>query len=232
MSQADQLLHGILDNPEDQTLRLVFADWLEEQPGELCRVRAALLRLQVEREQRAEDERGEPDRRARQIFTDHPDLVGPLGPLLKQERPLLREKSALAMFLAAPLAGVQEGPLAAGSTWEGHLLQGAYRFPTTLWLRKRAGNACAGDMQEDFTSMYGRRRGGRFSFRGVIVGRRHLAFVTYKVTGAGSGPALYELRLGRAGWLSGTWRLTPFWGGEMRLRRARAGGLSGKDLRR
>jgi uncharacterized protein (TIGR02996 family) len=40
------LLRGILEQPDDDTVRLVFADWLEEKGGEP--ERAALIRVQVE----------------------------------------------------------------------------------------------------------------------------------------------------------------------------------------
>lgn len=45
MSEGDKLLQAILDNPEDDALRLVYADWLEERGdprGEFIRVQVLL----------------------------------------------------------------------------------------------------------------------------------------------------------------------------------------------
>src|SRR5947209_877471 len=50
MSQADAFLAAILDEPDELAHRLVFADWLEEQPDEASRQRGEFIHAQVERE--------------------------------------------------------------------------------------------------------------------------------------------------------------------------------------
>lgn len=86
-------------------------------------------------------------------------------------------------------------------------------------LLKRRHNNVEGEMVEDFTTMYSMAVQGTFRFRGVVVGREHLLFVTYTTRGVGVWPGLYDLRLGRAGWLTGTWWV-PAHGllGQMQLR--------------
>lgn len=48
MTDAEALIRAVLDSPEDDTVRLVYADWLDEraQPGDS--VRAEFIRLQIE----------------------------------------------------------------------------------------------------------------------------------------------------------------------------------------
>src|SRR5262249_51568994 len=42
------LLRAVCDNPDEDTPRLVYADWLDEQGGESRTARAEFIRLQVE----------------------------------------------------------------------------------------------------------------------------------------------------------------------------------------
>jgi uncharacterized protein (TIGR02996 family) len=225
MSEAGRLLAGILDDPEDELLRLVLADWLEDRGDEPSRVRAELVRLQVERGHledaaslRALDER------ARAICKKHRGLLGPLKPLVRWRG--LRPATAiltvrtLPLFLSAPLADAEDGPLVAGSRWEGRLHQDPHAIPTAMRLLKRRHNQVEGDMVEDFTAMHRVAAQGTFLFRGVVVGRERLLFVTYTTHGAGEWPGVYDLRLGRGGWLTGAWSV-PGYGmsGQMQLRR-------------
>ncbi len=46
MNQADAFLQDIIAHPEDDTPRLIFADWLEEQGGPRDRARAEFIRVQ------------------------------------------------------------------------------------------------------------------------------------------------------------------------------------------
>jgi uncharacterized protein (TIGR02996 family) len=49
MTHNDAFVHEIIESPDDDTLRLVYADWLEEHgeppPAELIRTQCALARL-------------------------------------------------------------------------------------------------------------------------------------------------------------------------------------------
>jgi uncharacterized protein (TIGR02996 family) len=47
MTERDALLRAVCENPEDDTPRLVFADWLQENGNESDRARAEFIRLQV-----------------------------------------------------------------------------------------------------------------------------------------------------------------------------------------
>jgi uncharacterized protein (TIGR02996 family) len=222
MNPADGLLADVMEQPEDLTPWLVLSDWLEEQGDSANLARAELLRLQAMQAARPRSSRRKtPEKKAAAILKEHPELIGALQPLVEGDMkfPLLSAPSALAMFLVADLTSVVPGPLAAGTTWQGELHQGPCTFPTTLWLRERNGNQFEGDMREDFSSMYGHQASGRFYFSGVIAGRSHVAFVTYRMTGLASGPGLYQFRLSQRKRLNGTWRVGPgTWGGNMWLR--------------
>src|SRR3954471_14846923 len=47
MTEESAFLAGIRAEPKDDLRRLVYADWLEEQPDDLCRAKAEYLRLEV-----------------------------------------------------------------------------------------------------------------------------------------------------------------------------------------
>lgn len=75
MSDRAALIRAVLDNPEDDTPRLVFADWLDEFGTKHERARAAFIRLQIEAERISladgERERSEPFRRAQELLAEH-----------------------------------------------------------------------------------------------------------------------------------------------------------------
>jgi uncharacterized protein (TIGR02996 family) len=48
MSDEEAFLHSICENPDDDTSRLVFADWLEENGGASGRARAQFIRIGIE----------------------------------------------------------------------------------------------------------------------------------------------------------------------------------------
>jgi uncharacterized protein (TIGR02996 family) len=48
MKQEDAFLQAICENPDDDTSRLVYADWLDEHGDEVGRARAAFIRAQIE----------------------------------------------------------------------------------------------------------------------------------------------------------------------------------------
>src|SRR5947209_5840340 len=81
MTSAESLLRAILDDPEDDTLRLILADWLEEHGQPADEARAELIRVQVELARGTT----EPDRhktllaRAAELLAAHAE--GWLGPL-------------------------------------------------------------------------------------------------------------------------------------------------------
>jgi uncharacterized protein (TIGR02996 family) len=223
VNQADGLLAAVLERPADQAGWLVLADWLEEQGDPASLARAELLRLQVERNLPVNDplRQQQADQRAAEVLAAHRGLVGAMQPLLRASFPVLAAPTALAMFLLAEQTSAIEGPLAAGTTWEGELQQRPYAFPTTLRLRRRQGNLFQGDMVEDFSSLHAPGVLGTFDFRGVVAGRAHVAFVTYRTRTAGICPGLYQLQLSRLGRLSGTWWV-PGWSMRGRMWLARA----------
>jgi uncharacterized protein (TIGR02996 family) len=59
MSLEDALLHDIIEHPEDDTPRLVYADWLEEQGDPMGAVRAEFIRVQCRLAQLAPVGKGE-----------------------------------------------------------------------------------------------------------------------------------------------------------------------------
>ena len=77
-------------------------------------------------------------------------------------------------------------------------------------------------MQEDFSSMLGAGAAGTFFFRGVIVAKAHVAFVTYRMSGLAAGPGLYQFRLNRLRRMNGRWQVgAGRWGGKMWLKQKR-----------
>src|SRR5262245_53611857 len=86
MSDEAALLAAIRTNPEEDTPRLAYADWLDEQGGELNTAHAEFIRIQIELD-RAEPRRTEPpehkekEKRSRELFWKHyrewfPELFG------------------------------------------------------------------------------------------------------------------------------------------------------------
>jgi len=219
MIQASGLLAGILERPDDPAPWLILSDWLEEQGDADSLARAELLRLRTQWAAAADDAgRQKAEERATATLAAQPALLGDLRLLLEHRFRVLAAPRALALFLLAEHAAVLPGPPAAGTTWEGQLKQAPWAFPTTLWLRRRQGNRIEGDMDEDFSSMYGAPRSGTFYFRGVVVGA-HVAFVTWRVVGAGSGPGLYQFRVSRRKRWTGTWAVRAgAWHGKMWLK--------------
>lgn len=76
-TDEDAFLDGIRAQPDDDALRLVYADWLEERGdprAELVRVQCELARLDVRRSRRRELER-----RERELIGEHFDeWIAPL----------------------------------------------------------------------------------------------------------------------------------------------------------
>src|SRR4051812_42610458 len=85
MTREDDLLRAIRDNPEDDSLRLVYADWLEEHGGPAGLERAEFIRVQCELERLPADEprRAELERRQDALLADHEaEWAGPLARLV------------------------------------------------------------------------------------------------------------------------------------------------------
>jgi uncharacterized protein (TIGR02996 family) len=204
MNEVGALLTCVLERPKDLTAPLVLADWLEEQGDADSLARAELLRLRAQWAGAASALalQRKAEKRAAAILKERPALIAPLEPLLKHKFRVLAAPS-LALFLVADYASAGD-PLTAGTTWEGKLKQAPYAFPTTLRIVQRDGNRFEGDMTQSFRAMYRAAVNGTFHFRGVIAGA-HAAFVTWRVEGSGSGPGLYQLRIGPQHRLTVTW---------------------------
>jgi uncharacterized protein (TIGR02996 family) len=86
MPSDEPLLRAILDRPDDDHLRLVYADWLEEN-GQT--ERAEFIRVQIEL---SKEEADSPERRAlafrgRKLLDQHQqDWLGPIGALVREWR--------------------------------------------------------------------------------------------------------------------------------------------------
>jgi type IV pilus assembly protein PilB len=81
MTYDDAFLRAILENPDDDTPRLIYADWLEERGearGEFIRIQCLLAEMPADDEQRSLLER-----RERELLARHQDRwLGELRPLL------------------------------------------------------------------------------------------------------------------------------------------------------
>ena len=218
MNDVGALLTCVLDQPNDLTALLVLADWLEEQGDPDSLARAELLRLRAQWAGAAGNSspRRKADKRATDILKERPALIGPLKPLLPHKFRVLAEPS-LALFLVADYVSISGDPWTPDTTWKGELKQPPYTFPTTLRIIKRDGNRFEGNMTENFRSMYRSAVRGTFHFRGAVAGA-HVAFVTWRMEGAASGPGLYQFRVGEQKRWTGTWAVgTGDWNGKMWL---------------
>jgi uncharacterized protein (TIGR02996 family) len=205
MNDVSPLLTGVLDQTTDLMVLLVLADWLEEHGDPDSLARAELLRLRAQWVGAASNSspQRKADKRATAILTERPALIGPLQPLLPHKFRVLAAPS-LALFLVADHASVSDDSWTPGVTWGGKLKQHPYSFPTTLQIIKRDGNRMEGEMKQNFRAMYRSAVSGTFHFRGVAVGA-HVAFVTWRMEGAASGPGLYQFRAGEQNRWTGTW---------------------------
>ena len=82
MSTGDALFQAILDNPEEDAPRLVYADWLEEHDQA---ERAQFIRLQIDLARLPEGAPGRTELEVRQLpvlRSRRPDWVGPLADLV------------------------------------------------------------------------------------------------------------------------------------------------------
>jgi uncharacterized protein (TIGR02996 family) len=75
VTQRDAFLQTICENPEDDTTRLVYADWLEEHGDAQDAARAEFIRVQIERSRLPPDDPGRADlsRRQAHLLGSHRD---------------------------------------------------------------------------------------------------------------------------------------------------------------
>jgi len=116
MSDHDSFLQAILAHPDDDHLRLVYADWLEERAdprGEFIRVQMELAQPGLDRARRVELQK-----REHALWVEHHKLwLGPLTPLVLRARfrrgfvdrvemtPAQFVEHADVVFAAAPVNG-------------------------------------------------------------------------------------------------------------------------------
>jgi uncharacterized protein (TIGR02996 family) len=207
LHQEDAFVVSILESPEDDTPWHIYSDWLEERGDSravLLRVLREWLRLPP----------GHPRRQEREdILLELLDCHGGLAASLRRLCPgwsPLSSVSAVLLFLHARTdpGEASDDAFRVGSLWRGDLRQGIYRFPTTLRVQSRSGNTFRGALRENFASMYGGQDvQGTFNIEGVFL-PGHLAFLSGKIIGAGTGPGLYLATVeGRK--LLGTWQVPP-----------------------
>jgi uncharacterized protein (TIGR02996 family) len=69
----DAFLSAIHADPDDESLRLIYADWLDEHGDDLGRARAELIRAQCELERLPPDDERRPglEKRVRRLVKDH-----------------------------------------------------------------------------------------------------------------------------------------------------------------
>lgn len=198
---------------DDSRARLVLADALEEHGEDQ---RARLVRMLDEYE-RCEDQR-------ERLLSEAGDLswLGePLKSAFEAAPALAMGPAVLLPFLVAEVAVPEGGPIQAGSSWRGMLWQYGQAIRATLRLNQQEGCRVSGVLNEDFGLIYpGSGLTGAFHFAGVAVGKA-VAFIVSEVVGFGASGGIYHLRLGRAGWLSGSWWVPPHdFRGSLHLRRA------------
>jgi uncharacterized protein (TIGR02996 family) len=192
MNEAEALLQAIALQPADRSLRLVYADWLEEQGDGVNQARARLVRLQEtwERHGNCPKLRDSLERRAWGVVRQHPGLLGSLRRVTKDRGCLLASGVGLITFLAAAHLSGDESVLPAGSSWWGYLEQSIFHHPTTVQVTRRAGTLLEAEMAQDFSALLGEGEVGRFSLRGVVAGPL-VGLVSGRLSGQVLAPGLY-----------------------------------------
>ncbi len=61
MASEQAFLEAIIDEPDDDDVRLIFADWLEEQSDPVQNARGEFIRVQIELAHMAEDDPRRPE---------------------------------------------------------------------------------------------------------------------------------------------------------------------------
>jgi uncharacterized protein (TIGR02996 family) len=202
MSDQVSLLLAILNSPDDQTLRLVYADWLEEHGDP----RAELVRLECQLTALAEDHPARLDLEAREaglVEQYGQSWFGPLLRVLGPGFPVRHAGIAWLLFLHSGLPGPGSDPLQAATTWKGQVEQNSRIFPTRMQVRRREGNFITGEMRCQFES-----GAGEWTYEGVVMGP-HVAYVTDRKSGSVTYPGLYLGRLDGVKF-TGRWRVPSF----------------------
>jgi uncharacterized protein (TIGR02996 family) len=86
----DTFKKAILADLDDDVIRLVYADWLEENGSEKDRARAALIRAQCEVEHAPRERRAELNREAKAILSANPDWTDEVVKSELGRKPLFR----------------------------------------------------------------------------------------------------------------------------------------------
>jgi uncharacterized protein (TIGR02996 family) len=140
MTPADAFLEDVLADPYDDTPRLIFADWLEDQGGPADVARAELIRLQCELARLPERAPGRAEReeRAQALLGRYEgEWLGPLGELLngwELRRGFVECVTAEArVFLAHAEALFRLGPV-----WSVKILDGRGRIAPLAFCRHLA----------------------------------------------------------------------------------------------
>ncbi len=81
---------AILADPDDDGVRLVYADWLDENGHDNDRARAALIRVQCEAEHAPRERRTQLNREAKAILEGNPDWTGAIIKARLGRKPLFR----------------------------------------------------------------------------------------------------------------------------------------------
>src|SRR5438270_2655126 len=84
LTREDAFLEAILEEPDDDGLRLIYADWLEEHGGE---ARAEFIRVQIERARLADNDARQWDlaEREQQLLAEHEaNWTAPLRPFVRR----------------------------------------------------------------------------------------------------------------------------------------------------
>jgi uncharacterized protein (TIGR02996 family) len=87
VSRQAQLLDAILDDPDDNNIRLVYADWLEEHGDESDRARAEFIRVQIELAKLEERDPRRPvlEEREQDLQVEHEDQwLAPFAELFRE----------------------------------------------------------------------------------------------------------------------------------------------------
>jgi uncharacterized protein (TIGR02996 family) len=173
-SEAEAFLRDVMEHPDDDAPRLIFADWLQDQPDPVLSARGELVRVQVQRARMSLSEERQAELQAREEELLRQHAAAWLGPL---------HESAFGWSTKRGLVRLYAGPGVLAQTD----VAGLADEPAWLWVEQVELSDVADDLPDADVLAW---------FPGLDLSWRHLGLVgARRLTGLGELPRLLHLNL-------------------------------------